>query len=103
MSGDNEELKSEILSLKTDMKEGMTELTNAVKTLIVLQTEYKATRDTVANHDARLDRYDERIDSIETEMPRMRRFLDRWDKISLAVTIAIVIAAVGTILGVTYG
>jgi predicted nucleic acid-binding Zn-ribbon protein len=104
---DNEDLNHRISSLEETMKEGMAELTDAVKTLIVLQTEHQATKNIVANHDVIISKLDERLDNVEgkmkEELPRVKRFLDRFDKITLTVTIAIVLAVTVTLLGLTYG
>ena len=45
------------------------ELTNAVKSLVVLETEHKATRDTLSRYGEKLEKHDARLDTIEQKLP----------------------------------
>ena len=102
MTGD-QEIHRRLDSMETNMSTAISELTGAVKNLVVLETEHHATRETLARYGAKLDVHDKRLDTIEQITPRVTRFLDRWDKISLALTIATVLAVSAAILGITYG
>lgn len=103
MPENEQEINYRITSLETTMKSSMSELTDAVKTLVALEIEHKATRETLARYGEKLEKHDSRLDAIEQTTPRIARFLDRWDKVTLTITIAVVLAATGTILGITYG
>jgi len=100
---DNPEIHRRLDSLETTLASSLGKLTSSVEKLVALETEHHATRETLARYGTKLDKHDQRLDAIEQVTPRVTRFLDRWDKISLAWTIAVVLAVTGTILGITYG
>ncbi len=102
MTGD-QEIHRRLDGLEHTISASLDKLTGAVEKLVALETEQHATRDTMARYGAKLDVHDKRLDTIEQITPRVTRFLDRWDKISLALTIATVLAVSAAILGITYG
>jgi len=84
------EIHHRIDSLESTLVAALTKLTRAVEASITLETQHHATVETLARYGAKLDKHDARLDVIEKEAPRMVRFLDRWDKVSLSLVIGIV-------------
>ena len=55
--------------LENTLTTSLGELTSAVKALVVLETEHKATRDTLSRYGQKLEKHDERLDAIEKKTP----------------------------------
>jgi len=55
--------------MESTLSTSLGELTSAVKALVVLETEHKATRETLARYGAKIDNHDARVDEIEKKVP----------------------------------
>ena len=62
-------LQQDISSIGTNLGEGLSKLTSAVEKLVVLETEHKSTRETLARYGEKIDKHDARLDTMEQKVP----------------------------------
>lgn len=85
------------------MENKIDQLVNAMTTLVRVEEKQQAMLERLNHHASRINTLDERTDTIEKEMPLIRRFMNRADKISLTLVTTLVVGGALTILGLTYG
>ena len=108
MSGDHQDIHHRIDSLEnsiqtigTTLGGSLNKLTSAVEKLVVLETEHKSTRETLARYGAKLDKHDERIDMIESKVPVYDLFVNSIKRIAMWVGAFLVLGVLGGVISFT--
>ncbi len=69
MSPEDSAVHHRLDTLETTIASSFGKLTAAVEKLVVLETEHKATRDTLARYGQKIDSHDKRHDEVEKKIP----------------------------------
>jgi len=69
MSPEDSAVHHRLDTLENTIASSFGKLTAAVEKLVVLETEHKATRDTLARYGQKIDNHDVRLDTVEKKVP----------------------------------
>ena len=69
MSPEDSAVHHRLDTLENTIASSFGKLTAAVEKLVVLETEHKATRDTLARYGQKIDNHDARLDNVEKKIP----------------------------------
>ena len=87
---------SQMADAITKLADNMGKLSDRVSDMSLLNERSNQHSESIKQLHSYNDKLDERIDAIEIQMPLIKRFMDRSDKVSLAVTILLITGIIGS-------
>ena len=94
-------LQQDIASIGTTLGEGLSKLTSAVEKLVVLETEHKSTRETLARYGEKLEKHDSRLDDIEKRVPIYDLFVNSAKRIAMIAGGFLIVGIMGGLITFT--